>query len=350
MGTRKSSGENSEVITFITWLRSLAAILITNAHYTNIYPMDIIANGGLIGDILFFAVSGYCLTNIRTSFIKWYGKRFVRILPAVILITVIYMLFGQYNLAYYADGTEQTILYNLLSLIGIKYPTFLSWFVYPTYYHFIGSILVLYIPYYFIIKIEKLKKHIPTIMVVIFVIYFVIYLLVYDKSYYHIDTVREPIIRFLFMESMLLGAWFRVNDLKFRNFGKSWVYMLLTFISFLVYFVSKILFSQGILPQLQIFNQCVVFILLYFLFRWFSSIDRCLDHVPKWINKIVTFIANITLEIYLVQYVIIDVIRNLGFAFPFNWILLTALIIASAFLLHFVIDKCTKLLKRGKSK
>ena len=54
---------------FINCLRALAATLITNAHYTNVYPISIIANGGLLGDILFFAVSGFCLYNIKLKFI-----------------------------------------------------------------------------------------------------------------------------------------------------------------------------------------------------------------------------------------------------------------------------------------
>ena len=41
------------MIFFITLLRCVAACLITNAHYTGIYPSDIIANGGLLGDVLF---------------------------------------------------------------------------------------------------------------------------------------------------------------------------------------------------------------------------------------------------------------------------------------------------------
>ncbi len=46
------------MIFFITFLRALATCLITNSQYTGVYPTDIIANGGLLGDILFFAVSG----------------------------------------------------------------------------------------------------------------------------------------------------------------------------------------------------------------------------------------------------------------------------------------------------
>lgn len=36
------------MIFFITCLRALAACLITNANYTGIYPIDLIANGGLM--------------------------------------------------------------------------------------------------------------------------------------------------------------------------------------------------------------------------------------------------------------------------------------------------------------
>ena len=34
------------MICFITFLRAIASCLITNAHYTGIYPTDLIANGG----------------------------------------------------------------------------------------------------------------------------------------------------------------------------------------------------------------------------------------------------------------------------------------------------------------
>lgn len=49
---------------FIVMIRALAACIITNAHYRGVYPTDLIANGGLLGDVLFFAVSGFCLASI----------------------------------------------------------------------------------------------------------------------------------------------------------------------------------------------------------------------------------------------------------------------------------------------
>ena len=82
------------MIFFITVLRALAACIITNSHYVGVYPTDLIANGGLFGDVIFFAVSGFCLTNVKNSFPKWYGKRLVRVFPAFIIISVIYILLG----------------------------------------------------------------------------------------------------------------------------------------------------------------------------------------------------------------------------------------------------------------
>lgn len=331
------------MIAFITWLRCLAALLITNAHYVGIYPTDLIANGGLIGDIVFFCVSGYCLTNLRTGFFKWYRKRLSRILPVVILISIVYLLLGEYDFAFYAKGTETTPLFVLLSAIGVTYPKWLSWFVYPTYYHFVASILILYIPYYFILKNQFTKTHLPLVMCIVFLGYLSAYCFGFDKTFYHIDTVREPFIRFLFLESMLLGAWFKLNDAKLRNTGNSFVFALGALASFAAYFISKIAFSRmaGSLLSLQIFNQLIIFALLYFIMRWFSSTDRALEQTPRWLSSPVHFIAKLTLEIYLVQYVLIDLVVGMQLFFPLNWILLTSIIVLSAWILHMVSDFIT---------
>ena len=304
------------MVFFVTCLRALAACLITNAHYTDIYPVDLIANGGLIGDILFFAVSGYCLCNVKTSFLKWYGRRIYRVYPPVLIMTAIYVVFGFYSLDEHSIGW---------------------WFIYPTYYHFVASIIVLYIPFYFIMRICFLKKHILSVMSIIAVIWVLVYFTVYDRSYYHIDTVREPMIRFLFMECMLLGAWFRQNDVKVRNKFKLW-HPIATMIVFCIYFASKILFSRRkSLAPFQGLNQIAIFFLLIFLFVTFAGLDNKLKSLPAWVKKAINFVSGITLEIYAVQYVLIGLIRPIGI-FPLNWILLTASILVGAFLLHKVTE------------
>lgn len=324
------------MVFYITVLRALASCLITNAHYTGIYPNDIIANGGLIGDILFFAVSGYCLYYIKNpfsmrGFFRWYGKRLYRVYPPVLVATFVYLLLGYYVIAP-----------NIQSVIW--------WFIYPTYYHFVASIIVLYIPYFFIIKIARLRDNLPMLMLIIAVIYLLIYLTFYDKSYYHIDTVREPMIRFLFMESMLLGAWFRQNEGKLRNNIKL-SHGLLTGVAFIIYFASKLLFARKeSLSAYQILNQAAIFVLLLLLLRTFCGMDGKLENLPQWAKKIISFIAGMSLEIYAVQYVLIDVVREQHLHFPINWFLITAAIFISAFILHMLCEIMYKSVNKAMTK
>lgn len=301
------------MVFFIVVLRALAAILITNSHYTGVYPTDIIANGGLVGDIIFFAVSGYCLFNVKGNFFSWYGKRILRIYPVIIIATLAYVLLGQYSL---------------------KEKSFVWWFVYPTNYHFVASILILYIPFYFVMKFKVLKDKMPLIMLITLAVYLVIYVFFYDKSYYHIDTVREPMIRFLYFESMLLGAYFHKNDQKFRNKFNLIFGVIGTAVTFVAYFASKLAFSkyQSLAP-FQLINQFLIFALLYCVFRLFISIDNKLENMPKPIKCIFEFLAKITLEIYVVQNVLIKLLKP-HFSFPINWIVITASIIISAYALH----------------
>lgn len=311
------------MIFFITVLRALASILITNSHYTGVYPIEIIANGGLLGDVIFFAVSGFCLYNIKLKFAKWYAKRIIRIYPAVTIMTAIYLLIGFYTL-------EKMNLFE--------------YFIYPTYYHFVASIVLLYIIYYIIIKNETLRNNIPKIMMGILFVQIVIYIFLYDKTYYHIDTVREPMIRFLFLQSMLLGAFFRQKSEKYMNKIKifDWVKLIIFFV---LYFASKLLFSKiDEISQYQIANQIILFITLYYFLKCFAEIDDKLNRLPNNIKNIIKFLASITLEIYVVQYPIIPIFRSLPF--PINWIAITATIIILAYLLHFVSKKFIDVIER----
>ena len=323
------------MIFFIVVLRALAACLITNSHYTGIYPTDIIANGGLLGDVIFFAVSGYCLLNVKKDFPTWYGKRLWRVYLPVLLITAVYFLIGQYKFG--EDG-------------------FLWWFVYPTNYHFVASIVLLYIPFYFIGRYDFFKNRIPLIAGVVGVVYLVVYVFFYDKSYYHIDTVREWMIRFLFFESMLLGGYFRHNDDKFRN-KFHWALPIITGTLFVVYFASKLLFSKYVkLAPLQIINQFIIFALLFFVFWLFASLDKKLEKLPKPIKVCFEYLSKITLEIYIVQYVLISVLKPY-FTFPINWVVITASILLAATALHYVckliywgVDKLIDFLKNKLTK
>lgn len=46
------------MVEYAIFLRALAAILITNSHYVGVYPIDLIASGGLLGDVIFLLYPG----------------------------------------------------------------------------------------------------------------------------------------------------------------------------------------------------------------------------------------------------------------------------------------------------
>ena len=310
------------MILYVTFLRFLATCLITNSHYGNIYPLSIIANGGLLGDLLFFSVSGFCLAEIRLPFYKWYAKRLCRIYPAVWLITILYALMGVYTVA---QGK------------------FVELFVYPTAYHFVASIVILYIIYYLAIKIPFVQKHFWQVMLAEVVVWLGIYFTVYDRSYYHIDNVHEPMIRFLYFDAMMLGWYFRKRktEVSLPKIG-NWMVLFLLFVS---YFVSKLAFVRyEKLALLQIVNQVILFLLVYSIWRCLAGMDVKLKNMPRWLWRIINYISGITLEIYVVQYVIIDQFEN--WVFPVNWLVVTAVIVIAASILHVASQYVTKLLDR----
>ena len=305
------------MVFFITFIRAISAMIITNAHYTGVYPTDLIANGGLLGDVLFFAVSGYCLASVKLPFGKWCVKRITRIYPPVIIITIVYFILG---------------FYKISGVTG-----FIKFFIYPTYYHFIASILVLYIPFYLVMKLDALKKRIPLVILGTFLAELIVYLTLFDRTIYHIDDVHSPMIRFLFFIAMLIGAYVKQNDEKYRNKGKARNIVIVIALC-VIYFASKMFFvkfsSNSFICQFQLLNQLVLLALLYYVFIMFAGIDEKLEKLPKWIKASVTFISTMTLEIYLVQYAIIP--RTNVLSFPINWIIITATIAVSAIALHYV--------------
>lgn len=305
------------MIFFVTVLRALAAMLITNSHYGEVYPIDIIANGGLLGDVIFFAVSGFCLCNPKLNFFRWYGKRIVRIYPQALLITALYLCIG--------ICTWET------------YTPF-GWFVYPTKFHFIASIMALYIPFYFLMCMPKLKAHIPAVLAAVLAAQLIVYIAFVDKTTYNVDVVTAPFIRFLYFAAMLIGTYFRLHLDKIRNKNRvrNWI---LLFFAGGGYFASKLLFSRyAAAAPFQIFNQYILLFVLWMVFRCFAGIDGKLEALPAGIKKFFTVISEITLEIYVVQGGIIPFFAHL-LPFPLNWLVLTSVIVCGALLLHFVSGK-----------
>lgn len=305
---------------FIHILKSIATILITNSHYGHIWPISALAFGGILGDVLFFAVSGFCLQHIKEKFYIWYAKRIFRIFPVLWIVNTIAVLIGFFKINNFFD--------------------FVKFYIYPTYYHFIASIMLLYVIFYVLVWLDKKSFFsLEKTMVAVFLIYILYYIFVFDRSYYHIDSVEEHTVRFLFLESMLLGALFRKKlDTKSYNYSsiKLTIVSISTIVFLVLYFCSKLVFSKvNLVSNLQILNQIVLFALLFCIFYLFCLFEKSKKLLSETgiIGKIIKLLSKLTLEIYITQYIVFYLIPDI--VFPINFFVVTTLIIIIAFVSNF---------------
>lgn len=299
---------------FINYLKLIATALITNSHLGNIWPISALATGGLLGNVIFLSVSGFLLYNIKTNFVKWFSKRFFRVYPALATFTLFTVLIGKYPLNDFNDAFKL--------------------FIYPTNYIFLVWLLVCYCIFYFVVYIDrKTSNFLEIIIAAIFFVWILVYSIFYDKSVYRVDNVREPFILFLYIESMLMGALFKKRCTDFVKFKISKIFLVI--VCLVVYFASKIIFSRvEIVIHLQIVNQFVILLTLFSVFDLFMSMEHIFKKVPEKLNLVVKHISNITLQIYIVQFVIIRHCDKLPF--PINLIVVTLAIIAVATLLYYI--------------
>lgn len=298
---------------FVYWLRALAAVMITNAHYADIWPISALAFGGHFGNCIYFFLSGFCLYNVHDSFLKWYAKRIVRIYPPLWIAAIFNLVCGFWE----ANGLM----------------AYVHCLIYPTWYHFISSIMLLYVVFY-IIRFVQSKRHIDTrwFLLAFLIIFILAYIFMFDKSYYHIDDINENWCRFMFIESMLFGAYIRENYDKIGDKISLWNVVSFICLGMLYFICKKILTSVADASMIQCVLPIIVVLFILSLNILFIKIEkkRIFEAANKSIKALVTFIAGISLEVYLVQYVIID--HFSGLAFPINFVVVTGLILLCAYI------------------
>ena len=314
---------------FIYWLKAIAAVFITNSHYADIWPVSAMAAGGHLGNCLFFLVSGFCLCTIRDSFPRWYLKRIIRIYPALWIAITMNLLLG---------------FFSIHSFSG-----FVHCFFYPTWYHFVASIMILYALFYLVRKLQnrcKIDTH--WVLLATLVLCAIVYIFFFDRSWYHIDNVEEKWVRFQFWLSMMLGVNLRE---KYDTIEKTispaeWAG---TAILFVGYFAGKVLVSRyAALSNVQFLSPMLLIMLVWQISRIFIKLEKrgLLESAGKW-NRLAKFLSSLTLEIYLVQNVIIHHLSTLPF--PVDFIVVTGLILVAAWAVHQIASwlqkKCTILMK-----
>lgn len=181
---------------FVTYLKVAACLLITNSHCKNIYPHFFLAVGGGWGNALFFILSGYCLAHINTRFLVWYKKRLIRIVPPLLLTIFFNVLF--------IDGIWHTL--------SMECSTFFSYYINKYWFGF--TILIFYIAFYFIFRIQNITR-IAAILMIHIAIYLAIYCFLVDKSYFCIELEGfSPFKIYFYFGIFLVGGLLRLISPK----------------------------------------------------------------------------------------------------------------------------------------
>ncbi len=140
-------------------------------------------------------------------------------------------------------------------------------------------------------------------------------------------------IWFIYMQSMLLGAYYSKHSIildSSKTLKLNWSSLLITTI---LYFASKLFFVKySQYSEYQIFNQILLYCLLLSVFKLAITYENAFNKMTPRVHLCFKFLADHTLEIYLVQSVIISYL-NYG-PFPVNWISVTLSIIIAAFVLR----------------
>lgn len=311
----------------INILRFIAAVLIVNSHMDSIYPISSFATGGAIGNAVFFAVSGYCLANIKQPFIDWYKKRVLRLYPKVFAVTLILI------------AINYIIIRNPIEL--------LYYFLYPTYYWFIGAIALFYIIFYLLYYKGYNKTLNYTFVILMCFIYVINYIFIIDTSVWSVeeDIICKYIFYFLIM---MMGAYIKNNN---DTIGKNSRYIIKLIVFILIYFGFK--FTIDIHPYImkfQFLTQLFTFPIVYYLFKLLlKNEDKLIKKGRRLKNialVIVNYISKLTLEIYLVHIPVLKYIPDI--CFPLNFILFVIVTVILAAFLQKVIECVNSFIKKWR--
>ncbi len=295
-------------------LRFVAIILITNSHLDSLYPDPIYGTGGALGNSIFFFISavGITLSNkpVMESFVFWFKKRASRVIPPLWLVLILLICLGKYD---YLELSQVLLL-----------------FIFPKEFWFLPALMVMYIPLYYVVRNYSFSLFVKLIILML-----TIYLYWYAMSY---DPARFSIEDFGLFKSyyyfiiMILGVYVG-NNIDTVFVAKKYDFLMLLLVTAL-YFGFKAFLLKTEYYEWQFIVQMLTIPWLIYLARFFSySYLGTFFKVSHYGKLIITIVASLTLEIYLMQSLIYTSPIVINCIFPINLFVFIILVVPSAFVL-----------------
>lgn len=301
-----------------TLLMALAAVLIANSHLEAFYPRPWLAGDGLIGNSLFFLLSGYGLARsgrfVQRGFGSWFWRRLVRIYPTVLLgmLTFAILIAGEWR-----NWTTS------------------SWFrelIWPTRFSFVELIMPFYVLFFFLIAMERRWIY-PALIAALSVLYLALYLpdAAQLASGYKLRLGERPLLlhSIAYFQVMLLGGWLAWRRQVARPLTAR---ASATLLIGALYVLAKFAMVTGHWSREYMALHVLTFVLCYLLFDLFTD-SRLLEALKTssgaW--RAIGFVGGLTLEIFVVHSFVIGYEWVSTAVFPLNLVLFWSMTLTLAY-------------------
>lgn len=310
----------------ISFLRFVACLLIVNSHCGDLYPISLLAIGGGQGNVIFFIISGYCLANIETNFIRWIAKRYKKILPITLFTLLLRILL--------VDGVTNVL----------KMPLDMTIKKYIDLYWFVFAIMIYYIVFFLFFS-KKSKLKIITIIILYIVSYFLIYFIFLDIDKFSIELEGFSPFKVLFyFGPFVSGGIIRLCYDKIFDKNKTLFspkrFFLVTgiIIGLLIWAMEYVnILIYGKYYHLQFLIHLGIFIFGISLLLFVLDFNYNTFYISKKLGYYIELIGNSTLAIYLIQVSFKPFFLNMDF--PTNAILFWIISICGGCLYNFMFQK-----------
>lgn len=301
-----------------SFLRFVAIICIANSHLDALYPVTLLATGGSIGNALFFMLSGYGLflsSNIQDKpFLPWYKRRILRIYPSLWLATILMIVIAQ----------------SAWRTLGIF--DYVRMFVWPTAYWFITALMIFYVIFYFIWQRQNYKYFLVGIFILVLP-YLYFYLTMIDLSFYSIEGPASGYFKCIFyLQTMFFGGYLagcaRSDQPNLFKDGLALVFFIALYYGIL-FFMSKF---GGC--HYQAVTHLLMFPILFFFLRFAESNEITALVQSKYVGMVISLMAALTLEIYLLHGSVRQFPFVLKTIFPLNIVVFWVVSVALAYSLN----------------
>ena len=299
----------------LVFLRFLAIILITNSHLDALYPNPQFGTGGALGNSIFFFISAIGITlsgkpNLQ-NIVEWYKRRASRILPTLWLAILLLVVLGKYE--------------------GLELSQFFLLFVFPKDFWFLPALLVMYVPLYFMVRYYSFSLFLKFAMS-FSLIYFVWYLNTFDSARFSIEDFGF-FKSFFYFIIMGFGVYVGKNS-DFFFMARKYDFLKLLLVT-IFYFGFKLFLLKTGYYEWQFISQLLTIPWLIFLARLFSH--DCFGSFlssSRYGKLVITVVAALTLEIYLMQSLIYSSPLITNNVFPLNLFIFVVLVVLSAYFLQ----------------